>query len=146
MTLEGWPSAVARFTSRPSLSRLVETKGSDPIDPAQELENVPDSGSGSENADTVFSANSLKCTAYSIAPFLQQNRGGTCWRARTLSCSCHWNWQAVNWTACRPKSMMTHRMLLRARCVILTGRTEPWLRYFPTTWPASITPAIVTTT
>ena len=22
------------------------------------------------------------------------------------SCSCHWNWQAVNWTACRPKSMM----------------------------------------
>ena len=28
--------------------------------------------------------------------------------------------------------MMTHRMIQRSRCIILTGRTGPWLRYFPT--------------
>jgi len=50
-----------------------------------------------------------------------------------------------NWTPCRPKRMMSHHMSQWSRCIILTGRTEPWLRYFPPTPPPSPTPAIVRT-
>jgi hypothetical protein len=50
-----------------------------------------------------------------------------------------------NWTASRPKSMMTHRMIRWTRCIILIGRTEPWLRYFPTTQLPSASLAIVKT-
>jgi hypothetical protein len=51
----------------------------------------------------------------------------------------------ANWTPCRAKRMMIHRMIQWSRCIILTGRTGPWLRYFPPIRLPSTTPTILTT-
>ena len=51
----------------------------------------------------------------------------------------------AHWTACRLKRMMMRRMIQWKHCTILTGRTEPWLRYFPSLRLPSTTSAILTT-